>query len=96
MRAGDDEIDAAVAAAVNLLRSVFPRSTVAIREVIDDRGVVALLVTAGEGRLILGARSIDLPPVDWPWPEGIESTVGRLPRSPVLTVQEVLTGLVST
>ena len=96
MREWDDTIDAAVAAAVGELRRAFVGSQVSIREVIDERGVVAVLITAGEGRLVLAARSVDLLAVEWPWPDGMESTVGVLPHEDVLTVDEVIGGLVAT
>lgn len=90
----DDSVDAAVAASTEALHAAFPGSRVSIREVIDDRGVVALLVTAGDGRLVVAARSVDLMPVAWPWRDGIETTTGRLPSINVLTVDEVIAGLV--
>lgn len=94
MRAWDDSIDAAVAASTERLRAAFPGSRVAVREVIDDRGIVAVLVTASDGQLVLAARAVDLMPVAWPWPGGIEATIGRLRSSDVLTVDEVIAGLV--
>jgi len=95
MRVWDDALDAAVTASMETLHAAFPGTRVSVREVIDDRGVVALLITAGDGRLVVAARTVDLVAVAWPWPDGIESTVGLLPRSAVLTVDEVVAGLVA-
>jgi hypothetical protein len=72
-----------------------PGAQVSIRELCDDRGVVAIVVCATDGRLVGAARSIDLAPVAWPWPLAA-GTAGVLPRSQCPTVEEFLAGLTST
>ena len=87
-------IGAAVSAAELELLGQFPGSQVSIREVQDERGVVAVVVTVGDGRLIVGARSVDLAPIRWPWPDGLVSVVGLWPRQEMPTVAELVAGLV--
>lgn len=94
MKVWDARVDTAVGEAIDEVLAEFPGSPVSIREVLDDRGVVAVLVTVGGGRLVIAARSVDLMPVAWPWPDGVASTIGLLPKTDPPTTAEVIAGLV--
>lgn len=94
MWAWNEPIDRSVKRAIDELRDIFPSAQVSIREVIDDRGVVSILVAVGDGRLVAAARSVDLVPVAWPWPDGFASVFGLLPPREIPTVSEVIAGLV--
>jgi len=85
-------LDAAVDAAIAELLAEFPGSQVSVRELQDDRGVVAIAVTVGDGRLITAARTVDLVPVDWPWALA-DGVVGVLPRREFPTVDEFVAAL---
>ena len=89
------EIDAQVDMAIAHVLVEVPGAQVSIRELCDDRGVVAIVVCATDGRLVGAVRSIDLAPVAWPWPLAA-GTAGVLPRSQCPTVEEFLAGLTST
>ena len=95
MQVWDATVDAAVDRAIDEVLTEFPGSQVSIRDVLDDRGVVAVLVTAGDGRLVVAARSVDLVPVAWPWPGGVAATFGLLPKADPPTTAEVIAGLVA-
>ena len=86
----------AVQRAIDEVTVGFTGARVSVREVLDDRGVVAVLVTAGEGRLVAAARTVDLVPVEWPWPDGVASAFGLLPVAEYPTVAEVVAGLAVT
>ena len=85
-------VDARVEAAIGEVVAEFPGAQISVRELLDDRGVVAIAVTAGDGRLVIAARTVDLVPVEWPW-SFADGVVGLLPRRPIPTVDEFLTGL---
>jgi len=85
-------IDAAVDGAIGELLTEFPSAQVSIRELQDDRGVVSIAVTVGDGRLITAARTVDLAPVAWPW-RVADGVVGLLPRHEFPTVDEFVAGL---
>jgi hypothetical protein len=86
-------VDAAVDAAVGELLAEFPGSQVSMRELSDDRGVVSIAVTVGDGRLITAARTVDLAPVVWPWP--LDRVVGVWPPREFPTVGEFIGSLVA-
>ena len=94
MAAWDAPTRGAVQRAVNEVTAACPGTQVSVREVLDDRGVVAVLVTAGDGRLVGAARTVDLVAIEWPWPDGVASTFGLLPVAEYPTVAEVVAGLV--
>jgi hypothetical protein len=78
------------------LAAAWPSCTVETRDVLDDRGVAAILVYArAEGRLIVAARAVELVPVDWQLTGGatVDVCVGLLPASLTPTVGEVSAGL---
>ena len=85
-------VDAAVETAIGEVLAEFPGSQVSIRELQDDRGVVSIAVTAGDGRLITAARTVDLAPIEWPW-RLADGVVGVLPRREFPTVAEFVAGL---
>ena len=85
-------IDAAVDAAIGEVLAEFPGSQISVREVEDDRGVVSILVAAGDGRLVIAARSVDLAPVRWPFAFA-DGVVGVLPRREIPTVDELTRAL---
>jgi hypothetical protein len=84
----DERVDEAIAEVLGDL----PGGQVSIRELQDDRGVVAIVVCAGDGRLIAAARSVDLAPVAWPWPL-TDGVAGLLPRRECPTVSEFVAGI---
>jgi hypothetical protein len=84
-----------VEAAIGELLAEFPGAQISVRELLrDDRGVVSIVVTAGDGRLVIAARTVDLVPVEWPW-VFTDGVVGVLPRRPIPTVDEFVAGLTS-
>lgn len=85
-------IDALVQSAIDDVLVEFPGSQVSVRELQDDRGVVSIVVTVGDGRLVVAARAVDLAPVAWPW-RLADGVVGVLPRSHLPTVDEFIAGL---
>jgi hypothetical protein len=85
-------IDSRVEAAIGEVLVEFPGAQISVRELLDERGVVAIVVTAGDGRLVIAARTVDLVPVAWPW-SFADGVVGLLPRRPIPTVDEFLAGL---
>ena len=85
-------IDQRVEAAIGEVLEEFPGAQISVRELLDDRGVVAIVVTGGDGRLVIAARTVDLVAVEWPWPF-TDGVVGVLPRRPIPTVDEFLAGL---
>src|SRR5829696_9106199 len=87
-------VDAAVCAAIAEVLEECPGAQVSVREVQDDRGVVSILVTAGDGRLVVTARTVDLVRVDWPW-EFAAGVVGVLPSHEIPTVTELTRVLVA-
>jgi hypothetical protein len=93
-RGWGEAVDRRLAVAVAEVVAARPRQLVRVRPVLDDRGVVAVVVTAGEGRLVTAARSVDLVPVVWPWPDGLASAFGVWPVHEIPTVAELLAGLV--
>ncbi len=86
-------VDASVAAAIDDVLAEFPGAQISVREVQDDRGVVSILVSAGDGRLIIAARTVDLVRVEWPW-DFAAGVVGVLPVHEIPTVDELTRGLV--
>ena len=87
-------VDRQVDGAIEDLATSFPGSQITVFEVLDDRGVVAIAVAAGEGRLVVAVRTVDLVEVDWGWADGLVSTVGVLPDRAIPTVEELVAGLV--
>ncbi len=88
----DAVTDAAVDAAIDELVVEFPDAQVSVRELVDDRGTVAVAITVGDGRLVIAARAVELAPVVWPF-RLADGVVGVLPAQPVPTVAEFLAGL---
>lgn len=86
-------VDAEIAVLVEELAGEYPCSELSVHPVVDDRGVVAVLVTAGVGRLVVAARTVELVPVDWGLAGDVSDTVGALPGGRVLTVADVAAGL---
>lgn len=86
------EIDALVDQAIAEVLTDLPGGQVSIRELQDDRGVVSIVVCAGDGRLIAAARSIDLAPVVWPWSLA-DGVVGLMPRHEFPTVDEFVASI---
>jgi hypothetical protein len=89
----DAVTDAAVEAAIRELTHEFPDAQVSVRELVDDRGTVAVAVTVGDGRLVIGARVVELAPVAWPF-RLADGVVGVLPAQRVPTVAEFVAGLI--
>ncbi len=89
----DAVTDGAVAAAIGELVGEFPDAQVSVRELLDDRGIVAVAVTVGDGRLVVAARAVELMPVVWPF-RLADGVVGVLPARSVPTVDEFLAGLI--
>jgi hypothetical protein len=87
-------VDTAVDAAIAEVLAEFPGSQISVREVQDDRGVVSIVVTAGDGRLVVAARSVDLVPVEWPFAFA-DGVVGVLPRREFPTVDELAQALMA-
>lgn len=86
------EIDALVDKAIGEVLAELPGGQVSIRELTDDRGVVSIVVCAGDGRLIAAARSVDLVEVGWPWPLA-DGIAGLLPRHEFPTVAEFVASI---
>jgi len=83
-------VDTEVDQLVGELTGAYPCAQVSVREVLDDRGVVAVLVTAGTGRLVIAVRTVEFVDVDWGLRDGaIRDCVGVLPRHRIPTVVEV-------
>ena len=83
-------VDREVDDLVEELVAGFPWSRVSVREVLGDCGVVAILVTAGAGRLVVAVRALEFTEVDWGLNGGnIADCVGVLPRRECPTVAEV-------
>jgi hypothetical protein len=93
-RGWGEMVDRRLDIAVAEVMEARPGQLVQVRAVLDDRGVVAVVVTAGDGRLVTAARSVDLVPVGWPWPDGVAKAFGVWPVHEVPTVAELLAGLV--
>ena len=86
-------VDAEIDHLVRELSCEYPCSEVSLREVLDDGGVVAVLVTAGTGRLVVAARTVEFVPVEWGLAGRVHDCVGVLPRHQFPTVAEVAAGL---
>jgi hypothetical protein len=92
----EQNVDDRVADAVTELSTAWPSCEVVTNEVVDERGVVAVLVSArADGRLIVATRAVELAPIDWGLTDesAIDRCLGLLPRSAAPTVAEVTAGL---
>ena len=82
----DRDVDVAVAAADTELRAAYPGQRITVREVFDERGRVALWAIAGEGRVVVGVRCVEVMPVVWPWATGPAGVLGVWPSTAPVTV----------